>query len=70
MLVFFCKMTEYNRRFRGACAVKGNVPVAGHVKRVDYGDAFDALLFHKETLTGQYFILKFDLSWGIKTNMG
>ena len=25
-----------------ACAVKGNVPVAGHVKRVDHGDAFDA----------------------------
>ncbi len=29
--------------FRGA--VKGNVPVAGHVKRVDRGDAFDALTF-------------------------
>ena len=29
--------------FRGACAVKGNVSVAGHVKRVDHGDAFDAL---------------------------
>ena len=28
--------------FRGACAVKGNVQVAGHVKRVDHGDAFDA----------------------------
>ena len=28
--------------FRGACTVKGNVPVAGHVKRVDHGDAFDA----------------------------
>ena len=31
--------------FRGACAVKGNVLVAGHVKRVDRGDAFDALTF-------------------------
>ena len=30
--------------FRGACAVKGNVPVAGHVKRVDHGDAFDAFV--------------------------
>ena len=38
--------------FRGACAVKGNVSVAGHVKRVDHDDAFDALLFRKETLTG------------------
>ena len=28
--------------FRGACAVKGNVPVAGHVKRVDHRDAFNA----------------------------
>ena len=27
--------------FRGACAVKGNVLVAGHVKRVDHGDAVD-----------------------------
>ena len=55
---------------RGACTVKGNVPVAGHAKRVDHGDAFDALTFRKETLTGHYFILKFDLSWGIRTNMG
>ena len=29
--------------FRGACAVKGNVSVAGHVKRVDHEDAFGAL---------------------------
>ena len=56
--------------FRGACAVKGNGAVAGHVKRVDHGDVFDALLFREETLTRQYFILKFDFSWGIKTNMG
>ena len=28
--------------FRGACAVKGNVQVAGHVKRVDHGDALNA----------------------------
>ncbi len=55
---------------RGACAVKGKVQVAGHVKRVDHRDAFDAFLLHKEMLTGHYFILKFDLSWGIKTNMG
>ena len=45
---------------RGACAVKGKVQVAGHVKRVDHGDTFDALLLRKETLTGHYFILKFD----------
>ena len=28
--------------FRRACAVKGNVQVVGHVKRVDHGDAFNA----------------------------
>ena len=28
--------------FRGACAVKGNVQVAGHVKRVDHGAVFYA----------------------------
>ena len=56
--------------FRGACAVKGNGAVAGHVKRVDYDDVFDALLFREETLTHHYFILKFDFSWGIRTNMG
>ena len=56
--------------FRGACAVKGNGAVAGHVKRVDHGDVFDALLFREETLTRHYFILKFDFSWGIRTDMG
>ena len=56
--------------FRGACAVKGNVLVAGHVKRDYHDDAFNALLFRRETLTGHYFIIQFDLSWGIWTNMG
>ena len=42
---------------RGACSLKGRVPAVGNVKRVDHGDSFDALLF---TLTGHYFILKFD----------
>ena len=31
--------------FRGACAVKGNVQVAGHVKRINLGDVFDAWRF-------------------------
>ena len=31
--------------FRRACAVKGNVPVAGHVKRVDRGDIFARFCF-------------------------
>ena len=28
------------------------------------------MTFRLKTLTGHYFILKFDLSWGIRTNMG
>ena len=55
-------MTQLIDDFRGACAVKGNGAVAGHVKRVDHGDVFDALLFREETLTRHYFILKFDFS--------
>ena len=31
--------------FRGARAVKGNVPVAGHVKRVNRGDIFARFCF-------------------------
>ena len=31
---------------------------------------FRAFLFRKETLTSHYFIFKFDLSLGIRTNMG
>ena len=27
---------------RGACTIKGNVPVVGQVKRVDHGDVFEA----------------------------
>ena len=46
------------------------IELSGHVKRVDHGDVFDALLFREETLTRHYFILKFDFSWGIRTNMG
>ena len=53
--------------FRGACAVKGNVQVAGHIKRVNHGDAFNEWRY--ETLTGHYFILKFDLSWRFRTKM-
>ena len=31
--------------FRGACAGKGNVQVAGHVKHFDHGDAFPRMTF-------------------------
>ena len=40
-LVVCCNMLLIDN-FRGACAVKGNVQVAGHVNRVDHGDAFNA----------------------------
>ena len=56
--------------FRGACAVKGNGAVAGHVKRVDHDDVFDALLFPEETLTRHYFILKFDFFMGHQDQHG
>ena len=46
--------------FRGACAFKGNGAVAGHVKRVEHDDVFDALLFREETLTRHYFKIKFN----------
>ena len=46
------------------------IELSGHVKRVDHDDVFDALLFREETLTRHYFKLKFDFSWGIRTNMG
>ena len=49
---------------------QGKVPVAGHVKRFDHGDASAALLFRREMLTGHYFILKLGLSCDIGTNMG
>ena len=49
---------------------RGKRAVAGHVKCVDHDDVFDALLFREGTLTCHYFILKFDFSWGIRTNMG
>ena len=52
--------------FRGACAVKGNGAVAGHVKR----DVFEALLFREETLTRHYFILKFDFFMGHQDQHG
>ena len=49
---------------------QGKRPGCGsHVKRVDHG-CFQRMTLRQETLTGHYFILKFDLSWGIRTKMG
>ena len=53
--------------FRGACAVKGNVQVAGRTSSVS---TTQMLSTHDETLTVHYFMFKFDLSWGIRTKMG
>ena len=39
--------------FRGACAVKGNVQVAGHVKRVDHGAVFYAFFMGHHDQYGQ-----------------
>ena len=56
--------------FRGACAVKGNGAVAGHVKRVDHDDVFDALLFREETLTRHYFNIKIQFFMGHQDQHG
>ena len=56
--------------FHGACAFKGNGAVAGHVKRVDHDDVFDALLFREETLTRHYFKLKFAFFMGHQDQHG
>ena len=39
--ILFLRVTQNEPKydFRGACAVKGNVRDAGHVKRVDYGQS-------------------------------
>ena len=56
--------------FRGACAVKENVQVAGRTSSVSTRRCFQRMTLRQETLTGHYFILKCDLSWGIRTKMG
>ena len=53
---------------RGACAVKGNVPVAGHVKRVYHEDAFDTLNVVRKRR--RVIIPYSNLTWGIRTNTG
>ena len=63
--------TEYEQwidLFRGAaCAVNGNVPVVGHVKRVDHGDAFDARRFVRKR---SRVIISYTNLICIRTNLG
>ena len=40
--LIMCTVGSIIYLFRGACAIKGNVQVAGHVKRVDHGAVFYA----------------------------
>ena len=63
--------TEIIDDFRGACAVKGNVQVAGRTSSVL---TTEMLSTHDVTLRivdGSLFnMFKFDLSWGIRTKIG
>ena len=56
--------------FRGACAVKGNVQVAGRTSSVSTTEMLSTHDVTLKTLTVHYFMFKFDLSWGIRTKMG
>ena len=55
--------------FRGACAVKGNVQVAGRTSSVSTTEMLSTHHVALKTLTVHYFMFKFDLSWGIRTKM-
>ena len=56
--------------FRGACAVRGNVQIAGRTSSVSTTEMLSTHDVTLKTLTGHYFIFKFDLSWGIRNKMG
>ena len=56
--------------FRGACAVKGNVQVAGRTSSVSTTEMLSTHDVTLKTLTVHYFMFKFDLLWGIRTKMG
>ena len=64
------KSTRSIDDFRGACAVKGNVQVAGRTSSVSTTEMLSTHDVTLKTLTVHYFMFKFDLSWGIRTKMG
>ena len=59
-----------NRPFPRRMRSQGKRPGCGSRQACRPRRHFRAFLFRKETLMGHYFIFKFDLSWGIRTNMG
>ena len=63
---------KYNiiRRFPRSMRSQGKPPGRGSRQVCRPRRHFRAFLFRYETLTGHYFIFKFDLSLGIRTNMG
>ena len=58
-----------NRRFPRSMRSQGKRPGRGSRQACRPRRHFRAFLFSKETLTGHYFIFKFDLSLGIRTNI-
>ena len=59
-----------NRRFPRSMHSQGKRPGCRSRQACRPRRCFWRLMFHYETLTGRYFILKFDLSWGIRTHIG
>ena len=61
---------NYDRRFPRSMHSQGKRPGRGSRQACRPQRHFHTFLFRKETLTRHYFIFKFDLSLGIRTNMG
>ena len=59
-----------NRRFPRSMRSQGKRPGRRSRQACRPQRHFRVFLFRKETLTGHYLIFKFDLSLGIRTNMG
>ena len=67
---FFLSFHLRNRQFPQSMRSEGKRPGCGSRQARRPRRRFRAFLFRKETLTGHYFILKFDSSLGTRTNYG
>ena len=65
-----CEFCLRNRRFRWSMRSKVKRPGRGSGQACRPRRCCGRMTFSLNTLTGHYFILKFDLSSGIRTNMG
>ena len=60
----------YNRPFPRSMRSQGKRPGRGSRQTCRPRRCCGRMTFRLKTLMGHYFILKFDLSWGVRTNMG